>query len=381
MSTTNLQPSSLNQTTSFIETSTAFFNLTYGNHSAGGRELQRKSASSLGRWTDFEMYRYTFWSIVLFIVATGIIGNVLQFIMMGDTKLNHLSYSVYLKFLSVSDSLLLSINLLSETNKVFPIQYAIPVYIGILSFALRVLAGILSPWLVVGLTLDRYICICFPLKRQILCTKKKAIAVCSAMLVVSGVLLMPFPVSMGVVKNRCFPPEGITSYYNFILLLFSSILPCLFILVLNILIITQIQRSRYFRSSFTTSTASRPQDNSTRPLVLVSVLAFVTLVPVAVSKAVQISLEQLDRHLDGQALHQNVRTILFMIYLLNFGQNFYILIASSSNYREIIKRRLACCSLKWKLRRQQSQSVVTQSSHTSGSGSGSAGLSVASIRE
>ena len=342
----------INQTTSFIETS-GIANHTYRNDSEIGLGLERERPQHMTWWGNVDEYKYTYWSIVLSICLAGLTGNALVFVMMGDNKLTSLSYSVYLKFLAVSDSCLLIARLVNETEKTLLDGQLDEVKFCIVSFTARVIFMILSPWLVVGLTFDRYVCVCFPLTRDLFCARKKAITVCTTIVVVSIGVILPFPFKVTQVKGKCFPDEEIKYYYIVYRIFLSSFLPCLAILVLNILIIAQIRRSYVFRSRFTQSNRNH-DDSSTRPLVLISVFAFLTMLPVGVSEAVKIYLSLIGSDANSRILNSNIWTGLFIIYLLNFAQNFYILIASSSNYRQIIRRRLVCCEVKLNPARRRS---------------------------
>ena len=123
------------------------------------------------------LYIYIIWGAVLCLIALGIVGNILMLVMMGNKKLDSLSYPVYMKCLTVSDSVILITRLSTRIQLIFRLSKITPEYFCLISFSLRSVVGILSPWLVVGLTLDRYVCVCFQLKREIRCTKKKAIIV------------------------------------------------------------------------------------------------------------------------------------------------------------------------------------------------------------
>ena len=382
MSTTSLFPVLVNQKSTFIETSTDFDNSTYQNYSGDEDELQRYGVSTILRWSKNGTFRLTFWYIFMVIVVFGIIGNILVFIMMCDKKLRPLSYSVYLKFMAVSDSWLLIVRLVDEFQKTFQIGYQGELNICLISFVIRVLVMVLSPWLVAGVALDRYICVSFPLTRGRLCTTKKAIVICLTMLALSFASCVPIPFNVLVIRGRCFPTEGVRLYYILVRLLFSSIMPCFIILALNILIIVQIKRSHNFRNAFlrSNSDSTTQQDSATRPLVLVSVLAFVTLVPVSLSESVMIILKLLEAHQTAQDIISNIWFICFVIYLFNFGQNFYILMGSSSTYREIIRKKLICFSLKWKGGTQLTRSALS-SMHATSSGSRSGSGATGSTQE
>ena len=338
---TNLGPFIPNETSSYIETTTGLENFTYRNYSGSESRIYNEGLSHV------QIFRYVHWSVVLLIVLLGMVGNVLLFVMMRDKKLTTLSYSVYLKSLAISDTLLLLVKIEQETERVFSLPKLIFISSGwcksFISF--KFLLMNLSPWLVVGLTLDRYVCICFPLTRHKLCTRMKAICVCLSMVVASAVVVFPFLLEMKLVKAGCITSERISYYYILMRLIISSTVPCLVILIFNILIVIHIQRSHNFRSMFTRSRPDAPSrqiDSSTRPLVLVSILAFVTLLPASITEASEITLTNLKAGRNSLMLNNKFWSIFILFYLLNFAQNFYILIASSSNYRGIIRARLGC---------------------------------------
>ena len=77
----------------------------------------------------------------------------------------------------------------------------------------------------------------------------------------------------------------------------------------------------------------------------------------AVSKVVSNVLTLLNKERKSVSINDNVRTILYLIYLMNFGQHFYTLIASSSNYRAMLRERLVGCT-KPRKRQKQSRQVV-----------------------
>ncbi|XP_041346939.1 nociceptin receptor-like, partial [Gigantopelta aegis] len=258
---------SSNETSNFTEAA---------NGSYSDEEFRKYDGPSLDGWPYFDLHGYGHWSTVLAIAIIGTIGNILQFIMMSDSKLSSLSYSVYLKFLAVSDSLVLSEALFQQTQ----IRFNLPMVADMNNALCKIVVGyqvfamLLSPWLVVGLTLDRFVCVCFPLTRGRFCTMKKAIAVCSSMIAATIVLIIPNLVLTNLKYNRCLLSAKIIYYFMFVRLIASTLLPCVVILTLNIVIIARIKRSNEFRNTFIKNKADSTKDNSTRPLVLISVLAF-----------------------------------------------------------------------------------------------------------
>ncbi|XP_041355298.1 nociceptin receptor-like [Gigantopelta aegis] len=350
-----------------------FTNVDNGNYS--DRELRPNFGPSLDGWPYFNLHGWGHWATVLAIAIVGTIGNILQFIMMSDSKISALSYSVYLKFLAVSDSLVLSEAVFQQTQ----IRFNLPMVADMNDALCKIVIGyqlltkFLSPWLVVGLTLDRLICVCFPLTRGRFCTMKKAIAVCSCIVVATIVLLIPNLVVANLKYDRCQSAGRITYYFMFLRLIVSTLLPCVVILIFNIVIIARIKRSNEFRNTFIRNRAESTKDSSTRPLVLISILAFVTLLPVSTSDVVFVLLLLLKTDRKAALLSNRLWPALHIIYLLNFAQNFFILMASSQNYRQIMKRKLGCFSDK----RKQTQHNVPAPSVGSTVNADDSSLSVA----
>ena len=142
----------------------------------------------------------------------------------------------------------------------------------------------------------------------------------SALFVIAVKLVSPYPAETEVFNGKCTQSDAFKRYFIFVRLTVPSIIPCAVVLVLTILLVIHIQRSIKFRKTFLRSTtkASRGQvDKSTRPLILVSVLAFLTLMPVAVSKVVSNVLTLMNKDRRSTIINDNVRRILYLIYVMN----------------------------------------------------------------
>ncbi|XP_041355420.1 succinate receptor 1-like [Gigantopelta aegis] len=307
------------------------------------------NGSDVGGWPYFDLLGLEYWVIVVIVVSFGLVGNVLSFFLLSDKQFSCLSYPVYLKALAVSDSLQMIIQSVPETQETFAfslISNSYDVVCKLWQFA-RYNTLLISPWLVVGLTLDRYVCVLFPLTRYRFCTKKKALIFCCCLALVSALTMLPILTSVKLVEGYCRGPPAVFFVFIVVRLVLSSTLPCLLILFFNVIIITRIQRSAEFRKIFTSSRSSSTrthsnEDSSTRPLMLISVFAFVTLLPLSVAECVEVLLQITGMDAKAEILSSKLWPIFHVIYLLNFGMNFYILMASSRNYRKILATKLKC---------------------------------------
>ncbi|XP_041355543.1 kappa-type opioid receptor-like [Gigantopelta aegis] len=292
----------------------------------------------------------TYWMSNVITVIIGLVGNSLVFLLMRDAKFSLLSYPIYLRVLSVSDSAVLILFCLHQSLRFFHSFHIIGDHeIGCRVWMfMRYTVMTLSPWLVVGLTVDRFVCVVFPLTRNRFCTPRKAKIVCSCLIAFSILITLPLLEGVKTVDNSnlCFIEDHLMVYFAFIRLVATSNLPCFLILVLNIVIGIHIQRSATFRKRFTSSTSSGSTetklDKSLRPLMLISILAFVTLLPSSTADSVILILVVSKAGFNELSLLMKLWPLFNILYLLNFGQNFYILMVSSVKYRNIMKRKLKC---------------------------------------
>ena len=280
-------------------------------------------------------------------VVLGLAGNALVMVLMSDVKFSTLSYPVYLKFLAISDSLVLLLFGIRESLRLFTFQNLVgsnPYVCAFKWFALST-TTMSSPWLVVGLTVDRFLCVAFPLKRRLMCTRKIAIITCSSISVFSVTMSLPLLFGSNFEKGNiaCFIQSNLLPYFTFLRLLITSNIPCLLILMFNIAIGIHIQRSARFRKRFTNASSGSTKDkkdNSLRPLLLVSMLDFMTIMPSSVMESVIAILTKLKIDPGTADILLKWWLVLNIPYLVNFAQNFYILMASSVNYRSIMKNKL-----------------------------------------
>ena len=328
-------------------------------------------------WYNFQIEGKTYLACILFIALAGVAGNVMSFILMMDKKLNSFAYSIYFKWMAVSDSVLLVMVSTEDTMHTYG-RYpgyvmAYDIILCKVWYFIKYVTFILSPWLVVALTLDRFVCVVFPLSRHVLCTKSKAIKLCLSLTLVAAALNIDTLIFTNIDnENICGTQDilEIAQYWVFLNIVVKSALPCALVLVLNIVTISRIRRSLSFRKLFTgdniRKTEKEREDKVTMPLLLVSGFAFVTLLPRTVTEVVEDFLHMVQHYGIAMILANNIWPICNVIYIMNFAQNFYILIASWPEYRMVIKNIFSRgkASKKTPRRQTSSQSPSTQFSET-----------------
>lgn len=121
-----------------------------------------------------------------FIIFTGTIGNVLSILVFFRTKLKKLSSSYYLAALGASDTGYLFLNFLQWINVLGINIYNRELLCQLFTFLSNMFC-MLSVWFVVAFTVERFIAVLYPLKRQTMCTvrRAKSILIC---LIIIGIL-------------------------------------------------------------------------------------------------------------------------------------------------------------------------------------------------
>lgn len=135
---------------------------------------------------DFLAHYYTP-TLVLF----GSIGNILSVIVFFKTKLRKLSSSYYLAALGISDTCFLIGAFASWLNYVNINIYNRNYYCQFFTY-ISGLCSFLSVWFVVAFTVERYIAVLYPLKRQTMCTVKRACTVLIGLIIVGCLICIPY---------------------------------------------------------------------------------------------------------------------------------------------------------------------------------------------
>lgn len=125
-----------------------------------------------------------------FITFSGTIGNVLSVLVFVRTKLKKLSSSYYLAALSISDTGYL-ICCFTQWINTFNINiYNRDGFCQVFTF-LSSMCTALSAWLVVAFTVERFIAVRYPLKRQTMCTVRRAKSVLIVLVCLSIIHCLP----------------------------------------------------------------------------------------------------------------------------------------------------------------------------------------------
>ena len=184
--------------------------------------------------------------MVPIICFVGLTGNLLSFVVFVCTYMRRSSSSVYLAALAITDTLFLICLLVSRGSQSGNSIYTRNGWCQTFLYV-TYLSSFLSVWYVVSFTCERYISVNYPLRRQQLCTKRRAkLVVCS--LAAFAAVLYSFGLwTSGVNIHYGMAVCGPTSQFSKLVLILHNIdtfitliLPFLAIVVMNVRIVYKV---------------------------------------------------------------------------------------------------------------------------------------------
>lgn len=137
-------------------------------------------------WIELRLHRGLLLYVPMVIYAVGVLGNVVSFGVLTSRRMRRVSAYAYLAVLAVADCLVLTVGLL-------------PVWVERLTgsdikdravWLCRTISVVgttvsdYSVWLIVAVTVERYIVVCHPLRAASLCQRRTALRVAAAIAVI-----------------------------------------------------------------------------------------------------------------------------------------------------------------------------------------------------
>ena len=184
---------------------------------------------------------------VPFIVTAGLIGNILSFIVMTQPQNRVVSFCIYLSALAVGDSLMLVTSVLYWIQTELSKQPWRGIYCQLLYYFFHAFS-FYGVWVIIFMTVDRYVAIRFPLRNFRLCRPRNARMAVLAWVPLTFLIKFPHPLCCGVTeKDVCagfVKDNRFCRVTSWAFLFTDSIVPFAILLVLNVSIAINVRRSR-----------------------------------------------------------------------------------------------------------------------------------------
>jgi len=308
--------------------------------------------------------------VTLFTYAIGFPGNLFAlYIWLQRRMLNSSGY--YLAALALADLLFLSLQVFHEINDNWGVRVLDVKFVCEFYPIIFITSQYLSPLLVLGFTVERYISICHPFKRERFCTTKRARIVIVCLAVFSFCLNLiqgyfwSFDSQEGICKPRSSAIEGgdksLWSIWTWCWETIVFMVVPLLILLFNVLVIHEARRLAKFEKHQLKSHAKSHGNATTVMLLAVSFYQIFTTLPVTIIVTLYVVYTEDSTHslvnsnmpylsnnstlnyIDASALSEKwtshfnytlVKTIIEEIGLTHYACNFYIYLITGKIFRE-----------------------------------------------
>ncbi|XP_072759349.1 growth hormone secretagogue receptor type 1-like [Anoplolepis gracilipes] len=283
------------------------------------------------------------------LVHLGLLGNCLSVCVFFGTKLRYFSSSIYLGALAISDIIFLVTIFVVWLTMV---QVDLFNRWGFCQFFiyLSTLCSFLSVWLVVAFTVERYVAVRWPLRRQSLCTVARAKTAVISLTVLAIPVCSPVVLFSTSNENTTGCDldnewESWANVYNTFDTIMTFALPLTMIVIFNTLIARNIYKLDHVRRTLTIeSNASNdkaqtlrdrmPQTKVTKMLLLVSSTFFCLNMPSFVLRVIAFLYE----HHKSPTWLIPAQQMCNLLFNTSFGINFVFYCASGQNFRRAMIR-------------------------------------------
>ena len=287
----------------------------------------------------------------------GTFGNILSFIILMHRSMRRQSTYIYLAVLSITDTLVIYIGLL-------------PIWIGELTgynirnqgnWTCKIINTVASTvsdysvWLIIAVTVERYIAVCHPLKATTMCTRVRAIKVIMGLLALLLAINAHF---LWTVETQLFKHGGeyipqCVAARNFNMLVeyvwpwmdafIYSFLPFAVLMVLNVLIIRQVIKARRRREEMRSAGSGgsdhrriQPESGSKLTVMLLTIsFAFLLMtLPMNVLLIATAFWNSYANDLKIVAQFKLTRTVTELLMYSNHSTNFFLYCATGQRFRQ-----------------------------------------------
>ncbi|CAH1775163.1 unnamed protein product [Owenia fusiformis] len=302
-------------------------------------------------WAEYQNIANWVWLIWSPISLTlGTLGNILAFIVMRRKNIRGSSSSVYFASISIADTLVLFAGIIptwvGELTTVFVFllnQWTCKVFF----FSLFSFADI-AIWLLVGVTLDRFVAVCFPHSAKRWCTRQTASRVC---LVIPIVAILKNTHLFWTKGNQweavgnvtslvsvCGHPSPAYAYFEtyvrpWIAMALYAYIPVIVVVICNLSIVLRLRKLRKkIKPDTIVSDRNQPKIKSSMTIMFISVsLVFLILVvpsiTVIVSQPIWVKTDE------DKAVSKLLSAITENMVYVHHGINFYLYCLTGKRFR------------------------------------------------
>ncbi|KAK2157048.1 hypothetical protein LSH36_200g04073 [Paralvinella palmiformis] len=341
------------------------------NTTEGEASVVQPTQRSVQQWTEFNLALLLVKYVTISLIVTGTIGNLLSFIVLVRRRIRKNSINIYLAILACADTVVLYISAFKTWLRVitgFELLHVSNVGCKITIF-MFMLASHMSAWLIVLVTMDRFIAVRFPFRAVQICTTKRsalATAILLCVLVLYNAHLL-WTMHLHEFENgykQCAPQIGdafMNGPFNYIRLASYTLVPFTLVITMNIGIIVGICRTSAhsligdtsshlkLKGSTCTKNAQQNKYQVTIMLLVVSFSWLLLTLPYTVMSLINFDYSTSRT----RAVAFLLKTISFLLMYLNHSCNFFLYCLAGKKFRTEFISMFHDCRMSLQRRRSE----------------------------
>ena len=317
-----------------------------------GRNLSDSSGTSSRAFFELSLFLQLRLTFQMIIIAVGIPGNILTIIVMRKKKFRAQNLSILFIALSLSDTFWLLFLPLKDIYEILTgtnIQNLTAISCKLVTTIIWIFS-MMSNWILVGITLERALCILIPHRYKVLCNKTRERILLLLIIAIVFAYAAHGLVTLGL---RKFGPRvvctGLEEYDWFYINLkdqlqvaLMSLVPFIFIFVCNLAIIVSVKRANLKRKEtlFHKSSNTDTQTNTMVGMLLSITFAFIFLqAPLA---GYLISLKSAEEIVKFIQFDTPGTLTAYVMNSLSYSINFYLYIITGTIFRQEVMIIIGC---------------------------------------
>ena len=291
------------------------------------------------------------------ICLVGIPGNLLSFLVMRSTRMRYKAYVHYLRALAVFDSFVLMFRYFTRLDSLLETMGHGKIYAYYGDGACKIhnfveyVCLLMSSWLVVCISLERYISVNHPFKKDKICTPRRSPAIIIAMFAFLSYTQIFRLVLVGKYDlwHDCLSHDlkivriYVALHVYMYQLVLQFLVPVLVITVCNVLILRRIKELRYSVAKHGTVHSKQVvarKHKTTCMLLLVTFGYLFTFMPFLMVSLIMHIAVSTDYQTARQIMRdmRHINPILEVLQELNYAVNFFIYVYSEEHFRVELRR-------------------------------------------
>ena len=290
--------------------------------------------------------------VTVTVCIMGILANIVVILVIILSSLRTSVFMNLIMYLAVSDTLFL-FSIVNAQRGIFGVHLIKPslLYCRFTIFCYQV-TGIISSWVTVLISLERYIAIFYPFKVHIYCTKKRALVAVIIMTLLACTSQIPvfFTCSLVFIGQRPKCLGFVSDTWNDMMLIIFlsfiySFVPLIILTIFNVLMIRRIQDQSSFRAS--SQGQHSVSSSSTKHVSLFAMMVSLCMVFAVTSLpgTLIIIVNHLCKFTTGShcvVIGKWLYQIPFMLNDVNHGVNFFLYCLTGSVFRQALFQLFKC---------------------------------------